>query len=56
MGHNMAPVAGGIPDGKKDWFVFIFCPGKGLLTPGIPLYRVKGMLQQIGTLLIDQAV
>ncbi len=52
-GHDMAPVTGGIADGEKNRFILLFGPGKGFFTPGIPIHRVIGVLQQIRTLLPD---
>jgi hypothetical protein len=52
----MAPVAGGITNGKKNRFPLLFCPGKGLLSPGIPVHRVMGMLEQIWTLFMNQVI
>jgi len=41
---NMAPMAGGIAYGQKDWFVFRFCFFKGFIAPWVPVYRVIVML------------
>jgi len=43
----MAPVAGGIAYGEEDGLVFPFGFFKCLITPGIPVYRVICMLQQV---------
>ena len=48
MGHDMAPVAGGIADGEKYRFVLLNCFIKGFGAPGIPGDRVFRMLEQIG--------
>ena len=52
----MTPVAGRIPDGEKQGKVLLPCLGKSLLSPGIPVYRVMGMLEEVWTLLVDQPV
>jgi hypothetical protein len=49
-------MAGGIADGKEDGFVFLFRADEGFLSPGIPIHRVVGVLEQIGTFLVDQPV
>jgi hypothetical protein len=52
MGHDMTPMAGGIPDGKKDRFVFPDRFLESLISPGIPLDWIFSMLKQIRTFLI----
>jgi hypothetical protein len=52
----MAPVAGGIADTKEDRLVFSLGFLKSLITPGIPIYRVMGMLQKVGGFLVNQPV
>jgi hypothetical protein len=49
----MAPVAGGITDGQKYGFVFLSCPHESIIPPWIPVYRVMGMLEEIGGFFID---
>ena len=44
----MAPVAGGVADGKEDRFVFLLCYGEWLWSPGIPVDRVGCMLLKVG--------
>jgi hypothetical protein len=56
MLHHVAPVAGGISDGQKNRLVFSFCSFKGFFIPGIPIYRVCGMLQQIRAGFVYQAI
>jgi len=52
MGHDMAPMAGGIPDGKKNRLIFLFSFLESLLPPGIPVYRILGMLQKVRTFVL----
>jgi hypothetical protein len=52
----MAPVAGGITYGKEDGLIFLLCFLKSLLPPGIPIHRIIGMLQQVGTFLKQQPI
>ena len=54
--HDMAPVAGGVPYGEQDRFIFSTCPGERLIAPRIPVDRVVGMLQQVRTGLGRKAV
>jgi hypothetical protein len=41
-------MAGGIPYGKKYRFVLPPCTFERLVPPGIPVYRVACMLEQVG--------
>ena len=52
----MAPVAGGIADTKEDRLVFSLGFLKSLITPRIPIYRVMGVLQEVGGFLVNQPV
>src|ERR1022692_2723726 len=54
--HDVAPVAGGVADGKEDGLVLNTRRLESLFTPGIPIHRVVSVLQQIGTLLLSQTV
>ncbi len=56
MGHDVAPVAGGVSDGQKNRLVFNFRLFKGVASPGTPVNRVIGMLQEIGAFLLRQLV
>jgi hypothetical protein len=47
MGHDMAPMAGGISDRKKNRLFFIFSFLESLISPRIPVYRIVGMLKKI---------
>jgi hypothetical protein len=54
--HDLAPVAGRVSHRKEDRLVFRSGFGEGLLPPGIPVDRVFGVLQQVGTGFENQAV
>ena len=54
--HDVAPVTGGVADGEEDGFAFGLGPGKRFLAPGEPVDRVVCVLEQIGTLLLHQAI
>ncbi len=56
MLHDMAPMAGGIADAKKDGLVLSPRNLKRLVTPGVPLDGVVCMLQKIGTGLMNEFV
>jgi len=40
----MAPVTGGIANGKEDGFILRFCFFKGFVTPGIPVNWIISVL------------
>ncbi len=54
--HHMAPVARGVADGKKNRLVFGARLLEGLRPPRIPVHRIGGVLEQIGTLLLCETV
>src|SRR4029079_18698939 len=54
--HDVAPVARRVADGEEDRLVLLLGLGKGLRTPGVPVHRVVGMLQEVGTLLLGESV
>jgi hypothetical protein len=56
MLHDVAPVARRIADAQQDRLVFGARSGQRFLAPGIPVHRIVGMLQQIWTGFVDQAV
>ena len=56
MLHHVAPVTGRVADAQKDRLVLRPGLGKGLLSPGEPIHRVAGVLQQIRARLVGQAV
>src|SRR5262245_47720258 len=49
MGHDVAPMAGGIADRQQDGLVLGAGPVESLAAPGKPMDRVVAMLQKIGT-------
>ena len=54
--HDMTPMAGGIADGEQNRSIQLRRLGQGLRSPGIPIHRVIGMLQEIGTGLLYEAI
>jgi hypothetical protein len=56
MLHDMTPVASGIPDGKKNGFVLLLSSAQSFLAPGIPVHRIIGMLEEIGTRFVNQSI
>ena len=52
----MAPVAGGIADRKKNRLVLARRRFKRFIAPRIPIHRVVGVLQKIGTLFVRETV
>jgi len=53
---DMAPVTGGIADGKKDRLVLCLRLYNGFFTPGKPVHRIVCMLQQVGGFLVNQSI
>ena len=56
VGHHVTPVAGRVADAEQDQLVFCRRALKRLRTPGIPVHRIVGVLQQIRTSFVDQPV
>ena len=54
--HHMAPVAGGVPDGKEDGFVLLDRLLERLFPPGKPRHGLMRMLQKVGRALSGQSV
>ena len=54
--HDMTPVTGRIANRKKHRLVFASGAGECFRTPGIPVDRVMGMLEQIGRVFENQPV
>ncbi len=36
--------------------MFLLRPGERFVSPGIPLYRIVGMLKEVGALFVDQVI
>ncbi len=56
VGHDVAPMAGGVADAQKDGLIFPAGPFQGLRPPGVPIHRIIGVLLQIGAGRIDETV
>jgi hypothetical protein len=56
VGHDMAPVAGGIADGKQNRLIAL--PGllKSLFTPSHPVYWIILVLKEIGAGFLTEPV
>ncbi len=54
--HDVAPVAGGVSDGKKDGFVFARRFGEGLVAPRVPIHGIVRVLQKIGALFLSETI
>ena len=54
--HDVAPVAGGVADGKEDGLVFAARLFERFVAPGIPVHGIVGVLEQVGTLLLGQTI
>ncbi len=48
VGHDVAPVAGGIADAEEDGLILPAGLFEGLGGPGVPVDRVSGVLAQVG--------
>ena len=56
VGHDVAPVAGRVPDGDQHRPVLVTGPGEGLVPPRVPVDRVVGVLAQVRAGLVSEAV
>ncbi len=54
--HDVTPVAGAIADADEQQSVRVAGQLQSLIAPRVPLHRVVGMLQQIGTRLVNEVV
>ena len=54
--HHMAPMASRVADGYQDGFVFFICSRQSLWTPGVPIHGVVRVLQEVGTLGMEQSI
>jgi hypothetical protein len=51
--HDVAPMACGVAYADENGLVFCFSFVKSLLTPGIPINRVEGVLKEVWTLFVN---
>jgi hypothetical protein len=49
-------MAGGVSDRQQDESVFVFRSLEGFWPPGIPIHWIVGVLEEIGTGLVGEAV
>src|SRR5439155_3118970 len=54
--HDVTPVARGIPDRQEDQLVFLLGLLERLGAPGVPVGGVVGVHQEVGALLLGEAV
>ena len=54
--HDMAPVTGSITDAQENGLVFTTGFLQGFRTPGIPVDRVVGVLDEIGGVLVCEMI
>ena len=54
--HHVAPMACRIADREEDGLVLGARPRERLVAPRVPIHRIVGVLAQVGTLLVDEAV
>jgi hypothetical protein len=52
----MTPVTSRIPDGKKYGFHLLACLLECFFSPGMPINRIEGMLEQIRALFENKTV
>ena len=56
VGHDVAPVARGVPDRQEDGTVLGAGLFEGLVTPGVPVDRIVRVLAEVGARLRGQSV
>jgi hypothetical protein len=56
MLHYVAPVASGVADAQKYWFVLFVGFHEGFLSPWIPVNGVVCVLEQVWALLVDESI
>src|ERR1043165_6287667 len=54
--HNVAPVTGCIAYRDDYGFVLLLCSLECFIAPRVPIHGVVGMLQEIGTLFVYEAI
>ena len=52
----MAPMTSGVANGYQDGFVFFACSRQSLWAPRIPIHGVVRVLQEVGTLGMEQSI
>jgi hypothetical protein len=52
----VAPVTGGIANGKEDGLVLAASFFKRLVSPRIPVHRIVGVLEEVRALFVDETV
>ena len=56
MGHDMAPMTGGIANGQQDGPVLGAGKVEGFLAPRVPVNRIVLVLQEIGAGFLRQEI
>ena len=54
--HHVAPVAGRVPDREEDRLLFPPRALERLGAPGVPVHRIRGVLEQVGARLLGEAI
>src|SRR5437879_11907348 len=54
--HDVAPMTCEVADGKKDRLVLFAGLFKGFVAPRIPIHRIVGMQEKVGTLGVNEPV
>jgi hypothetical protein len=49
VGHNVAPMTGGVTDTEVDWLLLTASTLERLVTPWVPLHWIMGVLKQVRT-------
>lgn len=52
----MAPVAGTVTDTEENGLFFFFCFSKSFFSPGVPVYRVMGVLEEVRGFFIYKSI
>jgi hypothetical protein len=45
---DVTPMASAVSNGEEYWLIFTYCTGECLRAPWIPIYRIVGVLQEVG--------
>ena len=54
--HDVAPMTSGIPNGQEKGLIFFLGQIESFLSPGMPIHRVVGVLQQVRARLVNETV